>query len=248
MREKSKVDCTGLRAETVTLHRSPNINGVPVPYGATVEELRRRLSEPGPTAWAAFAALSDTPGTDALRLLIDYTRSADWRYRRLAVEAISCHALALEAADVLVSALKDSNTYVVTAGCRAVACHCSPQAHTWLVSLLSHTEPLVRAAAIEALARLWDTQDFEIVKRLSTFDASSEVRKEAARTLMLSADASNWRELYALWRASRVGHYRLWAVKLAYQFGGEESGQLLEGFQDDQDGHVRKFIAQTRMV
>lgn len=226
---------------------SPSIvNGVSVPHGAAVEELRRCLHEPGPAAWAAFAALGDTPGTDALRLLRDYANSDDWRYRRLAVETISSHALALEAADVLVNALTDTNPYVVTARCMAVAHHQLSQAHARLVSLLSHAEAPVREAAVTALADLWDMQDFEMVKRLHTSDASSDVRKKAAWTLMLSAAASTWRDLYALWRASPVGRYRLWAVKLARQYGGEEANQLLEVFQNDPDGHVRKAAVSPR--
>lgn len=227
------------------VNHPPTVNGVPVPYGATLKELSQGLGEPGPTAWAAFAALGVTPGNDALRLLSDYTCSADWRYRRLAVESISNHELALEAADVLIQALTDVNLYVVITGCRAVAQHRLFQAHASLATLLSHPEPTVREAAVSALATLWQRGDYEAVKRLYLFDTSPSVCKEAAWALFSNASEATWRDLYALWRVSSAGRYRLWAIRLARQFGNAEDIQLLTCFQNDPDGHVRKAAAST---
>lgn len=227
----------------MAFNRPPTINGVPVPSGATVKELAQCLSEPGPIAWAAFAALSATPEIASLRLLASYARSADWRYRRIAVEAISDHVLAPEAADILVSALDDPNLYVVITGCRAVSCHLLSQAHTRLVRLLSHSEPPVRQAAVAAIAPLWRAEDYEEVKRLHNSDASLDVRKESAQTLMQNADLSTWQDLYALWSVSPFDHYRLWAVKLVHQFGSGKALHLLKGFRSDPNGHVRKAAA-----
>lgn len=215
-------------------------NGVPVPYGATIEELRERLKKAGPKAWAAFVALGHTPGAESLRLLIEASCSVDWRCRRCAVEAISGHVPTLESADVILNALQDQNVYVVMTACRAAALHRISSAHPLLNKLIAHTEPSVREAAVTALAAIWQPQDYEVVKQLHIFDCSPEVSQDSAYALMQNVTKATWRDLFNLWQGSSMGRYRLWAVQLAKQFGGQETDRLLAGFQNDKDGHVSK--------
>ena len=222
----------------------PNeINGVPVPYGATVEELRLKLKESGPIAWAAFEALSHTLGKGAVQSLNDLPCSLDWRYRRCAVEAISDHVLILVSAGILTHALEDQNVYAVITACRAVGHHRISTAHTQIVNLLAHAESSVREVAVEALAAVWQPQDFDTVIRLYLFDCSPEVSKCSAYALNQNATSATWRPLYNLWQGSSVACYRLCAVQLVHRYGGQEKGQLLGCFQSDEDGHVRKAAA-----
>jgi len=220
--------------------RPMELNGVPIPYGATIEELRERLREASPQAWAAFEALGHTPGIASLRLLNEALCSADWRYRRCAIEAIGKHFLTAESRGMILHALVDQNDYVVITACRAVTLHRISQAHNLLSSLLAHAEPSVREAAVTALASVWQPQDYDRVKRLHLFDCSPEVSRDAAYALMQNVTTATWRDLFNLWQGSSLGRYRLWAVQLAHQYGGEETGRLLAGFQNDKDGHVRK--------
>ncbi len=215
-------------------------NGVPIPYGATVEKLRERLKEAGPPAWAAFAALGHTPGVNSLRLQVEASCSVDWRCRRCAVEAISDHILTTESADMILHALQDQNNYVVITACRAVTLHRISQAHTLLSKLLAHAEPSVREAAVTALASVWQLQDCDRVKRLHLIDDSPEVSRDAAYALMRNVTKAAWRDLFNLCQSSPLERYHLWAVQLAQQYGGQETDRLLAGFQNDKDGHVRK--------
>ena len=222
---------------------SNEINGVPVPYGATVEELRLKLKECGPIARAAFEALSHTPGKGDVQSLNDLSCSLDWRYRRCAVEAISDHLLTLVSAGILTHALKDQNVYVVFTACRAVGHHRISTPHTQIINLLAHAEPSVREVAVEALVAVWQPQDLDTVKRLYLFDCSPEVSKCSAYALNQNATSATWRPLYNLWQGSSVARNRLWAVQLMHRYGGQEKGQLLGCFQSDEDGHVRKAAA-----
>ena len=73
----------------MSARRSPKWNGHPIPYGAPVQELERRLTEPGPAAWTAMIALADDPSPEAFAVLLRCAGSPDWTFRRLALEAIS---------------------------------------------------------------------------------------------------------------------------------------------------------------
>ena len=95
--------------------------GVPVPYGASVEDLRRRLDLPGPMAWAACLALGHKPEPEALALLVELCRSKEWSLRNLAVQGLGTHPQGAQAADVVVAALADPMAQIVRTACDAAA-------------------------------------------------------------------------------------------------------------------------------
>ncbi len=57
-------------------------NGVPVPYGASLADLRARAESSGPEAWAALIALSASAEPAALEVIVAATRSPDPHVRR----------------------------------------------------------------------------------------------------------------------------------------------------------------------
>ena len=152
----------------------PNVNGVPVPYFASFEDLRTDLASAGPQAWAAFVALGHVPTRNALELLIELANSDDWRYRRAAIEALTFHPFGREAADVVQAGLHDASAFVVQTACQVSGRLQLEQCHAELVELLGAKAAATRIAALE---ELWQPADPERVLSMATHDASEDVRR-----------------------------------------------------------------------
>lgn len=99
------------------IHKSERWNGTSVPYDAPIRDLEEALTESGGKAATAFQALAFHHDPQALEVLKKQTLSTDWRYRRLAIEAISIHPHGQTCGDILVQALSDPSQYVVRTTC-----------------------------------------------------------------------------------------------------------------------------------
>ena len=214
-------------------------NGIPVPYGATVDELAQLIHGPGPARWAAFVAVAHTADESALALLQDSARSPHPNVRRIAVEAIGIHPQGARLASAIRTLLTDPSPVVVRSACEAAARQRVVDAHDRMVELLDDRDDSTRAAAVQALRDLWRDADLARVLRAFSSDASVEVRKEAAWTLRSAASPSNWHELFAVWHADSMPRYRQWACELAAAFGNGGVVPDLHRLTGDPDGHVR---------
>jgi HEAT repeat protein len=220
-------------------------NGVKVPYSASIDELVRLIDGPAPACWAAFVALAHVPGNSALAVLRESTASSNPHVRRIAVEAIGVHHQGHRLGKVIRSLLSDPHPFVVRSACEAAFRQRSVEAHDSIVRLLDADEDSTRVAALRALRGLWQQADFEKVLRVFTSYASGEVRNEAAWTLRSVASATNWDQLFALWRVDPLPRHREWASELALHYGSREVVPELRHLAEDADGHVRKSAARA---
>ncbi len=215
-------------------------NGISIPYGAPLSELRALLEGPVPERWAAFYAVAATPGREALDLLLQYGNSPDHHVRRAALEAIGHHSEGRLAADIVLAALQDDSAFVVRTACAAAAELGLLKAHERLRALLTDDpEEQTRWAAVDALAVLWETSDHDALVTSFTTDKSDEVRKRAAWALRERVTRETWLQLFTLWRDAALPRYRTWACELAGTFGGAAQVEDLERLSQDDNGHVR---------
>ncbi len=216
------------------------VNGVPVPYQASIASLRKQLRAAKPEAWAAFVALSANPTAEALEILVKEANSPDPYYRRAAIDAIAGHELGAKAALVIQCCLGDSNGYVVRAACAAAANLNLHQLSEVLIDLKSVATPATRRAAIEALGSLWRTTLFDQMLSQLGRDSSLEVRKAILSVLNANVDEYHWKTLFDVLRKDLIPRHRVWACDLAARFGGTDEIRILKRLRRDPDGHVRK--------
>ncbi|MDX9975862.1 MAG: HEAT repeat domain-containing protein [FCB group bacterium] len=213
--------------------------GEPIPFDASIEELRERIRAPGEAAWAAFRVLARRDSEEALDVLVAATRYEDPFLRRGAVEALGLHPRGCTRGEAVAGRLRDSNEYVVRAACAAAGNLGLLDVHDEVRGLLGHAAVETREAAVGALGALWKADDFEAVFRLSRKDLSREVREAAAWVLRAHSEADNWRVLFEAWRCDDMPRHRVWACELAEAFGDEGVTPSLEQMLSDSDGHVR---------
>ncbi|MDD5629414.1 MAG: HEAT repeat domain-containing protein [Elusimicrobia bacterium] len=214
--------------------------GVPVPYEATLEELRARLDLPGPPAWAACLALGCKPGPEALDLLARLAKHTEWSLRNLAVQGLGTHPLGAQAAELIVAALADPVQLIVRTACDAAGRLRLAAARPRLTALLASPEPQVRFHAVRALGEVWTPEDHAAVWTLSRKDKAEFVRKEAERTLRRTAAEQTWRRLCDRWKLDAAPRLRVAACELLGEFA--QSGDLpeLRRLVRDRNAHVRK--------
>jgi HEAT repeat protein len=220
-------------------------NGVPIPYGASVADLRAMIDEPGPKAWAAIRALGEKPEADALSALVQLTRSSDPHLRRSAVEAIGIHPSGQTASKVVCELLHDRDNFIVRAAVKAAANLRLDSARERVLSLVKASEESTRIAALRALESLWQSSDFETVFDLYRHDRSDEVRKQAAWSLQKNVGADHWERLFSAWSKDSVPRHRVWACEFAGRFGSRAVLPALEALRADHDGHVRAAARQA---
>jgi HEAT repeat protein len=214
--------------------------GVPVPYTASVEDLRERLDLPGPLAWAACLALGHKPEPEALALLVELTGHKDWSFRNLAVQGLGTHPLGAQAAEMVIAALADPVAQIVRTACDAAARLKLPAARKRILALLGSPEPQVRFHAVRALGELWSPEDFAAVWTLSRKDKTEFVRREAERTLRRTASAGSWSKLFDRWKLDPQPRLRVWACELLASLGGSRDLPELRRLVRDRNAHVRK--------
>jgi len=214
--------------------------GVPVPYAASVAELRERLDLPGPLAWAACLALGHKPEPEALALLMELAKRDDWSFRNLAVQGLGTHPQGAQAADVLIAALADPVPQIVRTACDAAGRLRLRAARPRILALLSSPQPQVRFHAVRALGEFWSPEDSGAVWALSRKDKEEFVRREAERTLRRTVSVVDWRRLFDRWKLDPQPRLRVWACEVLSEFA--ESGDLpaLRRLVRDRNAHVRK--------
>lgn len=214
-------------------------NGIPIPHDTEVVHLRHMVKTPGPQAWAACMALGYKNDAAAFEVLEELAASNDWRCRRISIEAMAFHHLAMSKGDLFCKCLEDPSPYVVRTACKTVAQLGLDCAHNDLRRLVHANDALTRSAALRALRKLWKQSDFDLVFEVLQGDSSKEARSEAAWTLRENADGDNWERLFELWRTDPLHRHRIWACELANKFGDKNHTATLRIMLEDSDGHVR---------
>jgi HEAT repeat protein len=216
------------------------VNGVPVPFMATYDELCENLKTSGPLAWASFIALS-LLGTDlSILKLIELSQSSDWRFRRSAIEAMAYLPQVEKAIGSIHRALEDSSNYVIRAALQLIARKRIQSLHDDVVDLLKSSAPNIRVEAIATLSEIWRIEDFEIVYSIFLSEKNEKIRIASAWILRAHVSENNWYRLFDIWWQDPYNHSRTWACELASTFGIKGVEKQLLTLTSDEDGHVRK--------
>ncbi len=216
-------------------------NGIEIPYGLSVEELRQAANESESANLAAFVALAHHPDDLALDVLREKAAAKDPYVRRIAVEAIGVHTRGFLLVDVVSRLLLDPFGPVVRSACDAAASHKMIECHALIIRLLTFADEHTVEEALWALKFLWRADDFPLVLRIFRSSRIENVRKRAAWTLRAAASDENWRDLYDVWRSDSLPRHRAWACELATTFGGLDEKTELMRLSEDPDGHVRTY-------
>lgn len=156
------------------------LNGIPIPYNASMANLRDMVAISSPEAWSAIRALAHRPEPQALALLVELSHSSDWRFRRSAVEAIGIHQFGQSASEVVSHLLCDPVAFVIRSAVEAAENLGLKVTHDPILRLVDAPEANTRITALHALESLWQPNDFEKVIEHYLNDPSETVRKQAA--------------------------------------------------------------------
>jgi len=221
------------------------LNGIEIPYNACLTDLEKMLDKPGEKAWAAFQALTKHSSPESFNLLISYSKSSDWRFRRAAIEALTEHPRAKQAIELFIEALSDQSEYVVRTACHSAAVLNIKQAHDTIIQFLKSHNDKTKECALRTIACLWSPNDFSLVYSLFTSDLNEKIRREAAWTLRKIASEESWQILFNTWKNDTFPRHRLWACEVAYKYGTIDCRNDLEILAKDNDGHIRKAAAKA---
>lgn len=94
-------------------YKAPNINGVTVPYDASIRELKKGLSQPMKYYVVCLRALAWKEDRTSFNILKNELRNPDYYRRRAALENISYHKLWKDSTELVRELLLDHSEYVV---------------------------------------------------------------------------------------------------------------------------------------
>jgi len=195
--------------------------------------------QPDEKRWAACLALGTKDEPIAFKVLLEALESDDWQIRRFALESIKRHRRAREAEQAIVKMLFDVDPVVQQTACKVCGELGFTAAHDGILQLLASDDPHVRDVAINALAQMWDPDDFAPVFALYQKDDRRAVRVAAAKVLRKQATRHTWRTLYRAWIEDREVRHRMWACELAAKFGDRSLLPELESMTNDRNRNVR---------
>ena len=217
-----------------------NINGVPIPYDATIADLQNLVKSPVPICWVVIRALSAKNEIEALETLVGLINSPDWRFRRSAAEAIGISPIGRDSSEDICRLLYDPNSYVKRAAIEAAAKLRLSCAHDKILSLIKAVDVNTKITALAALEDLWNPGDFYPIFDRYLYDTSDRVHKISAKTIHRNIDTEHWRETFSEWVKDSIPRHRIWACELLRNFGSKSDLAILPTLLQDNDGHVRQ--------
>lgn len=226
-----------------TRHRR-SVNGTPVPYGSPTTGLTGIIDRGGEPQAAAFEALCDRGDAEALRAILGYSHSEDWRLRRLAAE----HLGHWESNRAALSRLRelgvgDKSEYVVRTATEQLGLTGDPESRGLALRLALNGSGETQLTALRALERLGTPGDFAAVLALFENGPTDAVRKRAGWVLRAIANSENWHTLFAVFASEPLHRHRVWACELAGEYGDAGVVDSLAPLLEDRNGHVRKAAA-----
>lgn len=221
-----------------------SVNATSAPYGSPATDLTDMIARGGEPQAAAFLALCDRGDPGALRAILDYSRSEDWRLRRLAAEHLG-HWTSNRAA---LSRLRDlgagdTSEYVVRTAIEQLGLVGDPASLGQTLELALNESGETQLTALRALERLGTPGDFAAVLALFKNRPTDAVRKQAGWVLKAIATSEQWHTLFSAFASEPLDRHRVWACELAGDHGDEEVLDSLALLLEDRNGHVRKAAA-----
>ena len=217
------------------------VNATPIAYGSSTEALLDVIDRGGEPRAAAFAALCDKGDPEALRTILEYSESNDWRLRRLAAEHLGhwgSNSSALSALREL--AAGDESEFVVRSALDQLGQFGDLESQSLVLSLALDSSEETQLVALRALERLGSSAHFEPIFALFGDTQTDRARKQTGWLLRAIADSETWPVLFSAFESDPLHRHRVWACDLAAEFGTPADLRLLALLLEDRDGHVRK--------
>jgi HEAT repeat protein len=221
-------------------NRPTIINGVLVPYDASIEDLSMIVATNHQQLLPAIIALAHIPGQESLRLLGKYLKDKDPYLRRAALEGLPYHPQNRNLEKDIILCFNDQSEYVVRTACDTAAILSLSSAHEPIMRLLTSSSPSTREVSARALASLWLPTDMAPLIASFKEEKNERVRRQLAWTMREHVTGDNWRTVFSLFVADRVARHRKWACEIANEFNPSLVRNDLERLASDPDGHVRK--------
>lgn len=221
-------------------HWWQSVDGEPVPYDKSYDELCKMLHEPD-HASIASVALARAGSTKSLELLLSVISdgSRDWRIRSAAARAIGMHPLGRQAgSSIVLQLLDDPNPHVVWSASVAAASLDLAEAVPRLILALNSPDNIISAGAFNALLTLRKSGDLYTLIEMYR-EADYKGRNRLSYQIHVRIHPAIWREIFDLFKASDVDHDREAAARLAHAFGSAEVIPHLVVLARDENGHVR---------
>ena len=136
------------------------LNGEPIPKELSDQQLQELLKTPGPIAWVACFALAYHSSEKSFVILQNLFGHSDWRYRRVAIEAISYHDQGPTISEKLLVFLTDPSPFVVKEVLRTIRRLKLSSAHDQIVHLALSKNSNLQEEAIRTLEALALPEDF----------------------------------------------------------------------------------------
>lgn len=215
------------------------VNGIAVPYGRTLAELRALLASEG-QQWAAMIAIGRSSEPEALDLLSELASARDAHVRRLAIEVIGLRHDGRLLQRVVLERMRDGHGAVVRTAATVAASLGLTAARQDLRGLLADPTAATREVAVRSLAQRWRQDDFDDVVATFRADPSTDVKKAAAWTLRVTVSEPVSKILIELWASDPLPRHRRWACEIAEQYPHPRYRDMVARLKHDDDGHVRR--------
>jgi len=163
--------------------RPEKLDGIAIPYSATVSALKALIGSQDPRRWAAFVALGHSTDLAAVSVLLQAATADDWEVRRAACEALGCRARSDLVANRVAERLRDPVPAVARTACSALAYIGRPEHRQQVLELLHHKNSATRVTAVRALEKLCPTTCETIIRNLARSHPLRDVRAAATAVL-----------------------------------------------------------------
>lgn len=217
--------------------RKKILNGAPIPYGASIEELKMCLSSPSMKDFSlACEALSHSNHPEAYAAMKAYINDED-KYRRLYIlKTIFRHPQATELANRLEESLAAEDVLFVRTALIVIATHNIKVSDALLLSTVAHNLPEL-CTELQALHALTPSEE-NYLRLTGLFNkaitcSQKEYIGEVLSSQYLPAKAS---DLFELFRQDPFAKIRILSLNLGKKYDFD-----ISDFLHDSDGHVRKM-------
>ena len=215
------------------------LNGTPIPYDISVEELIQMLSSPDMQDFSlACEALSYKNDVIAYESLKSHINDKD-KYRRLYIlKTIFRFPNAVELIDFLEGAILSEDFLFVENGLFVISEHKIKISDSLLLSAVNRYLPKLYTA-VGSLITL-DISEENFKNLMAIFSKSEDcVQKEVIGDILLYHYLpSKSKELFEMFSCDKYAKIRIFAIKIAKKYGYD-----LSVFLSDEDGHVRSFAS-----
>lgn len=232
----------------MTEHPPSTINGIPLPYNKTTEELLTLIKQGGSEKWKYYYPLATKSDPQAQAALLAATCSSDWTDRRTAIEIIGLYTSNAKIDSIVVQVLEnDKSEYVVRTALKVIAARKIRAAHSKVTKLLTTKNRTTVEEAVRTLRSIYEEEDLEKLLNIFRADRTEKkhLRKEVGWTLRQNASQTNWKILFEEWGNDTLHRHRLWACEIARDYGNDNVLPSLRKLEVDQDGLVRRAASQA---